>query len=142
MKICLKTLVREGGDKQVVIDIHKRLPSYIIADCHFACHIKASYCDGYYLLEISSQGILQIECQRCLQPFPYNFEHKSVLAACTDEVAAENLLGEYETIVANNHFIDLNDIITDDIYLTAPEKHINSQDCDDEIQLYFRSQNG
>ncbi len=133
MKICLKTQARNAGTQHVVVNLQERLPKHLHLSCELTCNFQVDPGDKYYLLTMTVSGVLNIICQRCLGIFQHNYKNTSKLAVCADDAIAENLMEWYECVVASDDQIDLIDILTDDLYLFTPEKHLDLTDCDSEI---------
>ncbi len=129
MMICLKTASNQSAPTRVQLKLTERLPYYIVSDCTLDCEYLVQRLPNYYLLKLDVSGILTIQCQRCLAPFTYPYDNHTELAICRDEVTAENLMEQYECIVASQNEVDLVAIVTDELHLYAPEKHAELIEC-------------
>lgn len=137
MKICLKTYAKESGQQRAVIKLQERLPERICNPCELTCDFRVASYDNYYLLTLDIAGPIDITCQRCLQLFPDDYYNQSKLAVCINDTVAESLMEHFECIVADDHQVDLADIVADDLHLFSPEKHYNSTDCSVEISQWI-----
>lgn len=133
MKICLKKQVKVDGAQKIELVLENRLPKHIEGPCYLTCEYQVEPGEQYYLLTITIQGELSIVCQRCLGVFKHHYLNTSKLAACTNDDVAERMLEHFESTVAINNQIDLSEIVTDDLYLFSPEKHVSQAECDSEI---------
>lgn len=131
MMICLKTASNQSAPTRVQLKLSERLPYYIVSDCTLDCEYLVQQFPNYYLLRLNVSGDLTIQCQRCLAPFTHFYENHTELAICRDDVTAENLMEQYECIVASQNEIDLVTIVTDELHLYAPEKHAELIECNE-----------
>ena len=137
MKICLKTYAKESGQQRAVIKLQERLPERISNPCELTCDFRVASYDNYYLLTLDIAGAIDVTCQRCLQLFPDDYHNQSKLAVCINDAVAESLMEHFECIVADDHQVDLADIVADDLHLFSPEKHYNSTDCSAEMSQWI-----
>lgn len=133
MNICLKTLSKQDELQQVDVSLVERLPETIQSPCELNCEFKIENSGNYYLLKLSVAGVLAINCQRCLGVFHHDYYNQTELAICANDAIAETLMEHFDCIVAEDNQVDLEEIITDELYLFAPEKHENRVDCDTDI---------
>ena len=129
MIICLKVCAKQTKSQHAQIQITERLPYHIQSGCTFECDYSVKDFDQYYLLSLKVTGILSINCLRCLDVFPFDYENLLELAICSNEKLADELMHRYETIVSTDATIDLTCLITDELHLYTPEKHLNLEDC-------------
>ncbi len=125
MKICLKTQAKQAGHEQVTITIQERLPRHVESVGPLTCQYQLESVDQYYLLTLRVSGELDIVCQRCAGLFRHEHVNETNLAVCANDTIAERLMEHFECIVACNNQIDLVEIVTDDLHLFLPEKHID-----------------
>lgn len=129
MYISLLELARKyPATQQADLMITERLPFYIEAAPKICCYYQAKDMEDYILLTIQMESTLCIQCQRCLQAFSYPYECTTVLAVCREDKTAERLMTDYECMVSEQDKIDLTAIVTDDLYLSVPEKH-SADEC-------------
>jgi len=140
MKICLKTYSKESNSQNVNVTLSDRLPEFISTPPELSCNFSVAKSDDYYLFSYSVRGKLEINCQRCLDKFEYDYHHESKLAICISEESAEKLMQHIEAIVMTDHQVDLCDILVDDLHLFVPEKHDSIADCSDETSHWIRSE--
>ena len=133
MKICLKTYAKQDGPESVVITLQERLPERIICPCDLTCAFHVESYGDYYIVALDVAGTLTVECQRCLQPFQYDYCNQSKLAVCATDAVAETLMEHFECIIAEGDQVDLLDILADELHLFSPEKHEDFNDCNTEI---------
>ncbi len=129
MIICLKTSSKQLESSHVQLNLSERLPFYIVSDCALVCNYFVRSYPEYYLLTLSVSGILPIQCQRCLSVFQYDYQNHTELAIYRDELTAEKSMDLYECIVSSHHEVDLTCIVTDELHLYAPEKHLELIEC-------------
>ncbi|MDI9818206.1 MULTISPECIES: DUF177 domain-containing protein [unclassified Legionella] len=139
MFINLKTMAAQSGQEQVNIKLQERLPAHVASPCSINCQFSVESFDHYYLLTLSVDTLLELTCQRCLKEFSYHYLNLTKLAICDSEEMAEELMERYECIVANNH-IDLQELVTDELHLYAPELHPEMIHCDGEINKFIMTE--
>jgi len=66
-------------------------------------------------------AILHITCQRCLSTVHYPYQQTTELALCFNEERANQLMSTYDSIVVENDELNLDDLLTDELHLFAPE---------------------
>jgi uncharacterized protein len=137
MKICLKTQAKQTQLQQIPIVLTERLPSHVKSPCELKCQFHVEKHEEHYLLTLNVTGQVMITCQRCLSVFEYNYDNQTQVAICPNELVAEKLMSNYECIVTHSHEIELNDILTDELHLYLPEKHLNLSDCDPEMEQFM-----
>jgi uncharacterized protein len=133
MIICLKTATKQDYPIRVQLNLTERLPHQIISDCSLVCEYVVSRYPDYYVLTLDVTGELPMQCQRCLGEFAQPYKNHTTLAICTNESTAEKLMESYECIVSPQLEVNLNEIVTDELHLYAPEKHEELIDCTDKI---------
>lgn len=125
----LKTLATQAAPMQVQFTIQERLPFFVQGHCELNCEFEVEKRADYYLLSSTVQGNIPIVCQTCLEEFDYAYHQNHELAICTDELRAEKLMSSLDCIVNPMDEIDLLAIVTDDLHLFCPERHVDSMDC-------------
>jgi uncharacterized protein len=126
-------------ENNIVIELTTRLPAFVNAPVILTCELNVDDNKGFYLLNMRVCGLIQITCQRCLEDFSYDYENNAQIAVCgTDERALE-LMADYECMVSNDFQVDLNDVLTDDMHLYCPERHLNELDCCEIVNQFSRS---
>lgn len=133
MKIDVKTLARQAKPQPFQLTLKDRLPRNVAAANRLTGQIQAVVHGDCYLLSVEVEGQLLINCQRCLEEFNYDYQQQTQLAVCQDEETAEKWMTQYESLVVTDNTLDLEEIVTDDLYLYAPEKHPHLEDCRCEI---------
>jgi uncharacterized protein len=76
--------------------------------------------DGFPVLRIKLQGVLQLVCQRCLEtlPWPIDFEVHLTVVSAEAEVAA--CREPFETVVMGDQGLQLASIVEDEILASLP----------------------
>ena len=137
MLINVKTCAGQDKPSTISLEIQERLPSHIEGPCLLTCGFSVKNCVDYYLLSLKTTGPLRIICQRCLQTFVTAYEHEMQLAVCDSEPAAEQLMNDYDSVVAKYNQIDLVELLTDDLHLYSPVSHPDSKECDTIIDKFL-----
>ncbi|GGI91341.1 YceD family protein [Legionella impletisoli] len=134
MKIFLPKFAKEKGLHQIEIQLNDRLPAHVVGPCLMRCDLSAQfYEEDYYILSLKTNANIILSCQRCLQAFSYEYKNQVELAVCDEEQTAEKLMSHYECMVINNYHLDMIEVLTDDLHLNLPEKHVDFQECDREM---------
>ena len=107
------------------ITINERLPSHLEAPILLECKYAKITEHNIPILVLSLSGKIGIHCQRCAQPFNYDYENELRIALCSTDEIASRLMDTMEVVVTDLDSINLVDIITDELYLYVPEKHEN-----------------
>lgn len=123
MKINLKKYAKLAQREQITLHIQERLPYFILTPCDVTCAFQVSAHGDYDVLSTEVDGKLQIICQRCLEPFEYNYHHTTELAICRNEADAARYMTSFDCIVSQTGEVDLLEIITDELHLCGHEKH-------------------
>ncbi len=128
----LQEMAKQGQQTKTV-KLMERLPSFITAPCQLTVNYHVQADDDYYLIHLETSGELTIHCQRCMQELPMQYNNQTTIAVCRSDERAEQLLEFYECVVSTNWQVDLVELITDELYLYAPQFHPEIEDCDSEI---------
>lgn len=109
-------------DGEIPQRVLSRLADYAIDD---GCVEVALACDrdeqhlATLTAEIRTQ--LQLECQRCNEPYRHVVEIKVVYSPIRDDAAAEKLPGDYEPVLLSDaDDVNLHQLIEDEILLSLP----------------------
>jgi uncharacterized protein len=116
-----------------LVTLGERLPVFLSDPCHLTISYHVDANDGYYLIHMNVSGNLNITCQRCMEQFISYYNNDTTIAVCRTDERAEQLLEQYECIVASNWQIDLEELVIDELHLYAPPFHPEINDCDSEI---------
>ena len=135
--ICLKTYAKQGGSHHVALELHERLPQRISGPCALACDFEIEDHTDYYVLKLSVSGLLTMICQRCIHEFKHAYSHETQLAVCKNDELAETLMESFECTVNQTGEIDLVEVLTDDLHLFSPEKHLDVIECDADISQWI-----
>ncbi len=129
--LSLRELGQEKSTREFLI--RERLPSFLTSPCHLSVDYYAEKRDQVFLLHLQLCGELTVICQRCMEEFPYHYEQKIVLAVCRDEERAEQLMEHYETVVAQEDVVNLEELVVDELHLSAPQFHQEMSDCGHDV---------
>ena len=116
----LPELAKQGQQTKVII-IEERLPGFLIPPCHLNATFYTEPKDDFYLIYLMVTGALNIICQRCMQEFCLPYNNETNIAVCPNDERAEQILPHYECIVSSNWYVDLNELIIDELHLYAPQ---------------------
>lgn len=128
MNICLKTQAKDTSPTTVVFTLENRLPSRVSNSCNITCTFQVQQRSDHFLLNLDLSGDVMVICQRCLDSFSHAYHHQTTLAVCPNDEIAERLMVSFECI-DGQAFIDLNEVVVDDLHLNLPEKHLDSSHC-------------
>ena len=109
--------------------LHARLPFWIKPPCQLQCAIQVESVDTYYLMQLEVWATLHLTCQRCMREFVYDYHQQNVIAVCADEQTADRLMSTYDCMLHLGGMLQLDDVLTDELYLFAPEKHLDEALC-------------
>lgn len=141
MRIDLWELAKSGEKAHTKITITERLPPHLEEPCVVTVHYEAKAIDDFFLLTMTTQAELNIYCQRCAQVFQFPYKNTLELAICDNENRAESLAMRYESLAVEHGRVDLETLITDELYLYAPQFHENEVDCDQQIESWLVKNN-
>lgn len=129
MNINLKKYAKYAQKERVVLNLKDRLPYFIDLPCEMVCVFQVIEYHDYALIMMEVDGLLHIECQRCLEAFEYTYHHTSEIAIFrTDEDAARHM-ASFDCMVSQTGEVDLIEIVTDELHLCGHEKHIDITQC-------------
>lgn len=128
--LCLKTYAKKSEPATLVLQLSERLPLHVQSPCALTCIVQVTRVAPHYLLKLHVTGALVITCQRCLSSFQQDYVSQVTLAVCDSEDMAEQLKGDHECVLSHQDLVNLQDIVTDELYLSSPEKHLTPADCD------------
>lgn len=129
MNICLKAQAKQQQIREDVLILTHRLPDWIASPCQVTYQMSVQLVDNYYLMKLDVTGSLMVTCQRCAQEFAHDYHNQTSIVVCPDDAVAQSLMSRYECIVEPSARIDLQEIITDELYLFCQEKHEDEQHC-------------
>ena len=129
------------GQKAKTITLNERLPAFLTAPCHLNITYQVESKDNYYLMHVHVQGLLNLQCQRCLDEYNFPYDNNTVIAVCRDDERAEQLLENYECVVSANFQISLEDLVTDELHLYVPPFHPEINECSSEINKFLAGKN-
>ncbi len=136
MRINLKTSAARSEHQSLSIEIQDRLPEHLNSPCIINCSFEVKGFQNYYLVDLKSDSNLTVTCQRCLSDFSYPYSNQTELAVCNSEEIAEKMMDRYDCIVATNE-VDLEELLTDELYLFTPEFHLDHNYCDREMDSFI-----
>ena len=127
MKYNYLDLAKQTEPRQLELILTDRLPAALHSPVKIQTQFQVKAYGDYYLLSIKTSAALELTCQRCLDDITINYQNDLTLAICDSEDQAEQATQAFESIVSGNQFIDLVEILTDELHLYAPDRHID--DC-------------
>lgn len=139
MIIYLQELAKKNEQK-FSISLQERLPNYVSTPCELTVCASAKEEKDYFLLSLKTMGTLKIQCQRCMDWFNFDYNNQTQLAVCYDEQRAETLLEHFESLVATNMQVTLEDVVIDELYLYLLPYHNQETDCNEQINHFLRSE--
>lgn len=140
MLINLKTCAAKAEQQETKIELHERIPGHISLPCIADCCFFVDSFDNYYLMKLDIDVRLLITCQRCLHEFIHHYKNQTVLAVCNSDEMAEKLMAQYECVASHNNQIDLKELVADELYLYAPEFHLETSDCNSEVNQFINAE--
>ena len=129
------------GEFSKVLTINERLPSFLPAPCNLDVNYKVELKDKYFLVRLNVVADLTIACQRCMNDFVFHYDNETEIAVCRNDERAEQLLEQYECIVAANDQVELEDLVIDELHLYVPIFHPVIDDCDNEVNRFLTEKN-
>jgi DUF177 domain-containing protein len=85
-------------------------------------------------------GTLQLQCQRCMEPLAFNVHNNLELAIVHTEEEAEKLPEGYDSIIANNDILIIQDTIEDELIVRLPLVPMHDhKDCKITLPLVIES---
>lgn len=139
MQLCLKALAARHEPQSFAIVLDDRLPQQLSSPCLLEGQIAASVEKDGYRITLSVQSALTVMCLRCLASYQMAYKRSAVLHAYFDERMATQRMGEEEVIVLDSTTLHLSDILTDDLHLFVPDRHIDHTSCDTMITQWIIS---
>ena len=127
--ICLKTYANRGIMEQFHITLTERLPRHLSAPCiihgSFIVHAEQEV----YRIVLDTHSVLSLCCLRCAEEYQTHYVQQTSLIVCLSEQLAARYMAVGDCIVLENPYLNLIDILTDELHLFAPEKHIDVKEC-------------
>lgn len=117
------TVIAAAVEQHAIAQIETRLPRHVEHVAPVDCDYRVVQKDDYYILDMETAAVVDVCCQRCLEPFQYSYHHQQTIACCLNEATAHRLMKLYDCIVVPDGIVDLIEVITDDIHLNVPEMH-------------------
>ncbi|CDH43375.1 MAG: DUF177 domain-containing protein [Candidatus Competibacteraceae bacterium] len=76
--------------------------------------------------------VIELTCQRCLEPLPWPLDVTVNLGLVRNEAAAHRLPDEYEPLLVAEGFIRVADLVEDELLLALPQipRHVDVQECE------------
>ncbi|MFT4058426.1 MAG: metal-binding protein [Legionella sp.] len=136
----LQELVKHGQQSQKVT-LSERLPHFVTAPCTLNISYRVEAKSDFYLIYLHVNGLLHLQCQRCLEEFDYTYDNDTVIAVCCSDERAEELLELYECIASPHFQVRLEDLIIDELHLYALQFHPEITDCSSEINQFLTRKN-
>lgn len=136
----LQDLAKQNRHQQTIV-ITQRLPAFMTGPCTLNVDYLVESKDDYYMIQLHVQGDLNIICQRCLEEFAYSYDNTTQIVVCSNDARADQLLEQYECIVAANLKVELEDLVIDELHLYAPQFHPDINECSSAIQQILKEKN-
>jgi uncharacterized protein len=76
--------------------------------------------EGTRYLSGTIRGVLELQCQRCLEPMEYPLAIKFRLGLVRDQDAADRLAERYEPLIVTQEPASVADVISDEVLLALP----------------------
>lgn len=108
------------------LTITDRLPLHLIAPASLSCQWELTPLSGAERLTLTLSGSLEIECQRCLSAFTLPYQHEVQIALCKNSDAMMHYETQYECLLLNELPDSLAELVTDELHLSVPEKHLEN----------------
>lgn len=123
--------------QQLQVELTERLPAHVLPPCQLQCEYRVEQLDDYFLVTMAIHGQITMVCQRCMHEYPHVYDNTTVIAACSTEEKAEQLMAAYECVLMKKNQIDFIELITDDLHLYSPQHHLDPKDCDESVGDYL-----
>jgi uncharacterized metal-binding protein YceD (DUF177 family) len=133
MKLNLQSLANRGKKEDISLIINERVPDFLEGPCEVLVNYEVKAQPRYYLIHLKTSATLRGICQRCSESFTIPYQHEDELCVCLNEEDSSDLLDKYECVMATNGCVDLLDIITDELYLHAPQHHASIEACNQDV---------
>lgn len=137
MLLSLKKELLNPTPQPLELTITERLPESFTKPCTMTVTYSLNECDHYYLLKVEITGLVTSICQRCLAEFSYQFSSANTFAICDNEDKANKHLEDFESLVANDGYFDMETIVTDELHLYSQLKHLDVKECDQEVAQFI-----
>ena len=87
-----------------------------------ACSIKGARVEDtrVTLLELSLKGEVELICQCCLEPFPYQVEHEVIIYPVYSEERMETVPDDGDPVLVDDDGLDLKSVVEDELILSLP----------------------
>ena len=87
-----------------------------------ACSIKGVRVEDtrVTLLELSLKGEVELICQGCLEPFPYQVKHDVIIYPVYSEERMETVPDDGDPVLVDDDGLDLKSVVEDELILSLP----------------------
>ncbi|MEZ5540748.1 MAG: YceD family protein [Pseudomonadota bacterium] len=94
--------------------------------------------DGTRYLAGTVHGTVELQCQRCLEPFELLLDLAFRLGIVRDTEAAARLHARYEPLVVGAEPVRIADIVADEVLLALPlvPAHVEDAQCNEFVKAY------
>ena len=139
MKLFLPKLASSNETIEATLTIDERLPPQAGGASQVQCALNVTgNKHDFFLMNLSISGQMPINCMRCTNSFDWVFDEVFTIAVSDTEQKVEALMSDYESMISHNYHINLIDVITDSLNLTAPEIHPDIGLCDlSDVKVYL-----
>lgn len=107
---------------EISLDNMLRLSSLIVSAPQAASvHMQGGIdTEGWHFLKGKINVRIQLQCQRCMQPYHEQLNAEFCLVPISHEHEAKRLPDHYEGLCVENHIIDMATLIEDELILALP----------------------
>lgn len=131
---CVMKVDWKSVSKPIHAVLTTRLPAHVEGPCSVVCEAEVVKEADHHVLTVMVCGEVKVICQRCLETFNHDHRHTIRLAVCSDESQVATLMERYDGVMVGDHEPNLIEIVTDDLHLSVPERHLDIEVCDQEMQ--------
>lgn len=87
-----------------------------------ACSIKGARVEDtrVTLLELSLKGEVELICQGCLEPFPYQVDHEVLIYPVYSEERMDSVPDDGDPVLVDDDGLDLKSVVEDELILSLP----------------------
>lgn len=103
-------------------------------------HLKFKVDEGCYVVTGTLKSQVQVICQRCMQPAPYEIDAQISVAFAYDEEHAKSLPVDYDPVVMKDGEVVLAEMVEEELILALPVVAYHAEnDCNPHALKYASS---
>lgn len=89
-------------------------------------------------IKVAVNGTVELECQRCLETLTWSVDSAFELAVLASDAQMDEVADIFETVLVDEHGVQLTKVIEDEILSAMPLAliHDQSEDCGDLVAVY------